>query len=52
MADRLRQLLKVLNALVRLVPVLIDILQDLGDDGKRNHSHGGSLNGDGDRAAD
>lgn len=48
MADRLRQLLKVLNALVRLVPVLIDILQDLGDDGKRNHSTGGAANVRGD----
>jgi len=41
MAQKLRSLLKVLNALTRLVPVLIDILQDLSDDGKRNHSAGG-----------
>jgi len=49
MAQKLRSLLKVLNALTRLVPVLIDILQDLSDDGKRNHSAGGSATGTGDR---
>jgi hypothetical protein len=38
MIDLLKKLQKLVEALVKLVPVLIDVLADLADDGKRNHS--------------
>ena len=39
MVDTLRKLLKVLNAIVKLLPTIIEVLADLADDGKINKSN-------------
>lgn len=38
MLDTLRKLQKILNALVKLLPSIIEVLEDLADDGKLNKS--------------
>ena len=42
MLDFLRKIQKILNAISKLLPSIIDVLQDLADDGKRNHSADGT----------
>lgn len=41
MLDFLRKIQKILNAVSKLLPSIIDVLQDLADDGKLNHSASG-----------
>lgn len=41
MVNALQKLLKIIQALVKLLPTIIDVLQDLADDGKRNGSTSG-----------
>ena len=45
MIDALKKLLKIITALMKLLPSVIDVLQDLADDGKRNGSTGGPSSG-------
>ena len=42
MVNALQKLLKIIQALVKLLPTIIDVLQDLADDGERNGSNGGA----------
>lgn len=37
--ELLRKVGRLVDALTRLIPTLIEILEDLGDDGKRNNSN-------------
>lgn len=39
MIDALRRFAKILQALTKLVPVIIDVISDFADDGKRNNSN-------------
>lgn len=39
MIEALRRFAKILTALTKLIPVIIDVLQDFADDGKRNNSN-------------
>ena len=41
MVNALQKLLKIIQALVKLLPTIIDVLQDLADDGERNGSNSG-----------
>lgn len=38
MLDTLNKLQRILNALVKLLPVIIEVLKDIADDGKLNKS--------------
>jgi hypothetical protein len=38
MIQKLQQLQKVVNALMKLIPTIIDVIEDLADDGKLNDS--------------
>ena len=40
MIQGLKRIMKLLAALMKLLPVLIDIVEDFADDGERNHSTG------------
>lgn len=40
MLDALRRVYKLLQALVKLIPTIIEVLEDLADDGKLNKSTG------------
>ena len=42
MIDALKKLLKIITALMKLLPSVIDVLQDLADDGQRNGSNSGA----------
>lgn len=39
MIEALKRFAKILQALSKLVPVIIDIVSDFADDGKRNNSN-------------
>lgn len=39
MIQTLRKLHKVISAVLKLIPVLIEVLEDLADDGKLNQSN-------------
>jgi|SaaInl7_100m_RNA_FD_contig_21_62855_length_1037_multi_6_in_0_out_0_1 hypothetical protein len=39
MVQALRKFLKVLSAIIKIIPVIIEILADFADDGKRNNSN-------------
>jgi len=39
MIASLKRLSKILSALVKIIPVIIDIAADFADDGKRNNSN-------------
>lgn len=41
MLELLRKIERLVNALSKLIPVIIDVLNDLSDDGKRNFSNTG-----------
>ena len=38
MKDLLNRILKIVSILLKVIPVLIDVLEDYADDGKRNNS--------------
>ncbi len=38
MIDRVKAVLRLLKAVVRILPVVLEVMQDFADDGKRNHS--------------
>lgn len=40
--ESLQRVYKILEALVRLIPTVLEILEDLADDGKRNNSNRGT----------
>lgn len=42
--DTLRKLQKLMEALVTLVPTIIELVQDFADDGKRNYSNNKASN--------
>lgn len=39
MIDALKRFAKILRAISKIIPVIIDILADFADDGKRNNSN-------------
>jgi uncharacterized spore protein YtfJ len=39
MIETLKRFSKILQALIKLVPVIIDVMSDFADDGKRNNSN-------------
>ena len=39
MVEFLKKLLKIIGALMKLLPTIIDVLQDIADDGERNGSN-------------
>ena len=39
MKELLQKIGRIVEALSRLIPTLLEILEDLSDDGKRNHSN-------------
>ena len=42
MIARIKSLMKVLQAIIKVLPVVLEVIEDLSDDGKRNHSNSGS----------
>lgn len=38
MVELLRKILKIIGALSKILPSIIEVLQDISDDGKINHS--------------
>ena len=42
MLETVKRLLKLLKAVVRILPVVLEVMQDFADDGKRNHSTSGA----------
>jgi len=38
MKELLEKILKVITVLLKIIPVIIDVLSDFADDGKRNNS--------------
>jgi hypothetical protein len=51
MIDALKRFMKLLNAVAKLVPVIIEVLSDLADDGEINHSTARSTSKTAKRAA-
>lgn len=45
MIDVLKKVLKIITALMKLLPTIIDVLQDIADDGERNGSNSRTTSG-------